>query len=442
MRIIRNAVEGREQLLVRRTLQAEELPMDIRETTFRAFGQELSPDEVVRRIIRDVREDGDNAVHYYNTRFDGAQEQRDLRVSPDEVRAAYDEVDGEIVEALKFAAERIRRYHEQQMRGAFFDFSQNGLGQMTRAIQRVGIYVPGTRAPLPSTVLMCAVPARVAGCEEVYITSAVLPDGNVPAVKLVAADVAGVDGVFRAGGAQGIAAFAYGTESIPRVDKICGPGGLFVTIAKKQVFGDVGIDSVYGPTETVVIADESADPELVAADLLAQAEHDALASPILLTPSHYLADEVAKCIERQLRDMERAKIASAALESRGGCILVNDIDHAIELANEYAPEHLCLLVENPTAYVPKVRNAGGLFLGESSPEAIGDYTAGPSHTMPTGGSARWSSPLSVNDFIKTTSIVNIPEDLTEELARAASVLARAEGLTGHAHAVERRIQGR
>jgi histidinol dehydrogenase len=208
------------------------------------------------------------------------------------------------------------------------------------------------------------------------------------------------------------------------------------------VFGDVGIDAIYGPTETVVIADESADPELVAADLLAQAEHDALASPILLTPSHYLADEVAKCIERQLGKMERAKIARAALDNRGGCILVNDIDHAIELANAYAPEHLCLLVERPLAYAAKVRNAGGLFLGESSPEAIGDYTAGPSHTMPTGGSARWSSPLSVNDFLKITSVVNIPDEMTEELARAASVLARAEGLTGHAYAVERRIQGR
>jgi histidinol dehydrogenase len=441
MRIIRNAAEGRELLLSRKPLDTEELPMDVRETTFKTFGAELSPDEVVRRIIRDVREDGDNAVRYYNTKVDGAHAD-ELRVSDAEMRAAYDQVDQEIVDALKFAAERIRRYHEQQMRGSVFDFNQNGLGQMTRAIERVGLYVPGTRAPLPSTVLMCAIPARVAGVDEVYITSPILPDGSIPAVKLVAADIAGVDGVFRAGGAQGIAAFAYGTESIPRVDKICGPGGLFVTIAKKQVFGDVGIDAIYGPTETVVIADESADPELVAADLLAQAEHDALASPILLTPSHYLADEVAKCIERQLGKMERAKIARAALDNRGGCILVNDIDHAIELANAYAPEHLCLLVERPLAYAAKVRNAGGLFLGESSPEAIGDYTAGPSHTMPTGGSARWSSPLSVNDFLKITSVVNIPDEMTEELARAASVLARAEGLTGHAYAVERRIQGR
>ncbi|MCK6564880.1 MAG: histidinol dehydrogenase [Dehalococcoidia bacterium] len=441
MRIIRNAEEGRRLLLSRKPLETEELPMDVRETIFRTFGQELSPDEVVRRVIRDVRDDGDNAVRFYNTKFDGAQT-GELRVTEAEIRSAYDEVDSEVVEALQFAAERVRRYHEQQARGAFFDFNQGGLGQLTRAIQRVAVYVPGTRAPLPSTVLMCAIPARVAGVDELYMTSPVLPDGSVPAVKLVAADIAGVDAVFRAGGAQGIAALAYGTATVPRVDKIAGPGGLFVTIAKKQVFGDVGIDSIYGPTETVVIADESADPEMVACDLLAQAEHDALASPILLTPSHHLAERVAVAIERQLRDLERGKIARASLENRGGCILVNDIDHAIELANYYAPEHLCLLVDNAMAYAAKVRNAGGLFLGESSPEAIGDYTAGPSHTMPTGGSARWSSPLSVNDFIKTTSVVNVPDEVTEELARAASVIARAEGLTAHARAVERRIQGR
>ena len=258
----------------------------------------------------------------------------------------------------------------------------------------------------------------------------------------MAAEIAGVDGVFKAGGAQAIAAFAFGTETIPKVDKICGPGNLFVTLAKKQVFGEVGIDAVYGPTETMIIADESADPELVASDLLAQAEHDRLASPILLTPSHHLAEQVGAAIRRQLRDLDRSKIANEAIETRGGCVLVNDIDHAIELANEYAPEHLCLIVENATAYAMKVRNAGGLFLGESSPEAVGDYTAGPSHTMPTGGSARWSSPLGVSDFLKTVSLVNIPPEDVEELAEAARVIARAEGLDGHAASVERRLQGR
>ena len=441
MRIIRNAEEGRRTLLSRRPLENDELPMDVRETIFRTFGAELSPDEVVRRIIRDVREDRDNAVRYYNGRIDGAQAQ-ELRVTPEEIRAAYDAVSSELVDALKFAAERVRRYHELQLRGATLDFNQNGLGQITRPIQRVGLYIPGTRAPLPSTVIMCAVPARVAGVEELYMTSPVLPDGTIPASKLVAADIAGVDGVFKGGGAQGIAAFAYGTETFPRVDKICGPGGLFVTIAKKQVFGDVGIDAIYGPTETMVIADESADPELVAADLIAQAEHDMIASPILLTPSHYLADEVDRALTRQLAKLERQKIARAAIDNRGGCILVNDIDHAIELANEYAPEHLCLLVENPTAYASKVRNCGGLFLGEGSAEALGDYTAGPSHTMPTGGSARWSGPLSVRDFLKAMAVVNIPEMDTEELARMAAIIARAEGLGGHAAAAERRLRGR
>ena len=441
MRIIRNAEEGRRTLLARKPLDPEKLPLGLRETTFRAFGKELAPDEVVRRVIRDVREDGDNAVNYYNGRFDNAQTEA-LRVTGDETRAAYDAVDGEVIEALRFAAGRVRSYAEQQLRGSMVDFQFNGLGQITRPLQRVGIYVPGTAAPLPSTVLMCAIPARVAGVDEVFLTGPVLPDGSVPPVKLVAADIAGVDGVFKAGGAQGVAAFAYGTETIPRVDKICGPGGLFVTEAKRQVYGDVGIDAIYGPTETVIIADESADPELVASDLLAQAEHDRLASPILLTPSHYLADQVSSAIQRQLRDLERGKIAAESLENRGGCILVNDIDHAVELANEYAPEHLCLAVENPTAYVMKVRNAGGLFLGEASPEAVGDYTAGPSHTMPTGGSARWSSPLGVSDFLKRVSVVNIPDEESEELAAAAAVIARAEGLTAHASSVERRLQGR
>ena len=225
-------------------------------------------------------------------------------------------------------------------------------------------------------------------------------------------------------------------------EPIAGPGGLFVTIAKRQVFGDVGIDSIYGPTETVIIADESANPEFVAADLIAQAEHDALASPILLTPSHYLADNVAAAIERQMKTLERAKIARAAFDGRGGCILTNDIDHAIELANFYAPEHLCLCIENPSAYAHKVKNAGGLFLGEASPEAVGDYTAGPSHTMPTGGSARWRGPLGVHDFLQKMAVVNLPEDDMEELNHYAAIIARAEGLTGHAHAVEKRLQGR
>ena len=441
MRIISSVEEGRQTILSRAPLKVEQIPMGIRETTFRTFGKELTPEEAVSRIIRDIREDGDNAVRYYNAAFDNSQT-KELVVSVDEMQAARESVDTEVVEALQYAAKRITEFHEQQLRSIGLNFQINGLGQMTRPLQRVGIYVPGTAAPLPSTVLMCAIPARIAGVEEICIASPTLEDGSISPIKLVAAEIAGVDVVFKMGGAQAIAALAYGTESIPKVDKIYGPGGLFVTIAKQAVYGDVGVDAIYGPTETVIIADEGADPDLIAADLLAQAEHDRLASPILLTPSRSLAEKVRAAVKIQLLDLERAKIAEEAFGNRGGCILVSDIEQAIELANEYAPEHLCLVVENPTAWVTKVKNAGGVFLGETSPEAVGDYTAGPSHTMPTGGSAKWSSPLGVSDFLKTISVVNIPAAEAEELARMASIIARAEGLTAHAASVERRIQGR
>ena len=441
MRIISSVEEGRRTILSRAPLEVEQIPLGVRETTFRTFGKELTPEEAVSRVIRDVREDGDNAIRYYNSAFDNSQPE-ELIVSLEEMQAARESVHDEVVEALQYAAKRITEFHEQQLRSIGLNFQVNGLGQMTRPLQRVGIYVPGTAAPLPSTALMCAIPARIAGVEEVYIASPTLEDGSISPIKLVAAEIAGVDAVFKVGGAQAIAALAYGTESIPKVDKIYGPGGLFVTIAKQAVYGDVGVDAIYGPTETVIVADESGDPDLIAADLLAQAEHDRLASPILLTPSRSLAEKVRAAVKIQLLDLERAKIAEEAFENRGGCILVSDIEQAIELANEYAPEHLCLVVENPTAWVTKVKNAGGVFLGETSPEAVGDYTAGPSHTMPTGGSAKWSSPLGVSDFLKTISVVNIPSAEAEELARMASIIARAEGLTAHAASVERRIQGR
>lgn len=441
MRIISSVEEGRRTILSRAPLEVEQIPLGVRETTFRTFGKELTPEEAVSRVIRDVREDGDNAIRYYNSAFDNSQPE-ELIVSSEEMQVARESVDAEVVEALQYAAKRITEFHEQQLRSIGLNFQVNGLGQMTRPLQRVGIYVPGTAAPLPSTALMCAIPARIAGVEEVYIASPTLEDGSISPIKLVAAEIAGVDAVFKVGGAQAIAALAYGTESIPKVDKIYGPGGLFVTIAKQAVYGDVGVDAIYGPTETVIVADESGDPDLIAADLLAQAEHDRLASPILLTPSRSLAEKVRAAVKIQLLDLERAKIAEEAFENRGGCILVSDIEQAIELANEYAPEHLCLVVENPTAWVTKVKNAGGVFLGETSPEAVGDYTAGPSHTMPTGGSAKWSSPLGVSDFLKTISVVNIPSAEAEELARMASIIARAEGLTAHAASVERRIQGR
>jgi histidinol dehydrogenase len=289
---------------------------------------------------------------------------------------------------------------------------------------------------------MTAIPARVAGVEDVYVAGPALPDGSIPPLKLVAAEIAGVTAVFRMGGAQAIAAFAYGTETVPRVDKICGPGGLFVTLAKRRVFGVTGIDAIYGPTETMVIADDSADPALAAADLLAQAEHDELASPILITDSAAMAERVAVEVRAQLAELERGAIAAAAFAGQGGIVVADSLEEAVDLANEYAPEHLCLLVRDPWALVPRVRNAGGVFLGEASPEALGDYIAGPSHVMPTGGSARYASPLGVNDFLKTMSLIAVREEVTQELGEAAARIARAEGLTGHARALERRLEGR
>jgi histidinol dehydrogenase len=304
------------------------------------------------------------------------------------------------------------------------------------------VYLPGTAAPLPSSLLMTAIPARVAGVEEVYVASPALPDGSIPPLKLVAADIAQVTAVFRMGGAQAVAAFAYGTETVPRVDKICGPGGLFVTLAKRRVFGVTGIDAIYGPTETLVIADDSADPALAAADLLAQAEHDELASPILITDSEEMAEQVAAEVRAQIVDLPRAAIAAAAFSGRGGIVIADSLDEAVDLANEYAPEHLCLLVRDPWALVPRVRNAGGVFLGEASPEALGDYIAGPSHVMPTGGSARYASPLSVTDFLKIMSLVAVKPEVTRDLGDAAARIAHAEGLTAHARALERRLDAR
>ncbi|MER3421100.1 MAG: histidinol dehydrogenase [Chloroflexota bacterium] len=436
--MVTGAEEARRTILRRVPLEETEPPEHVRARDRRLFGPGLSAAEVVGRILAAVRAEGDAAVLYFNEALDGAAP-RPLRVSQDEIADAYRQVSPELVDALRLAAERIRAYHERQLRQGFTAFQQDGLGQLVRPIQRAGIYVAGTTAPLPSSLLMTAVPARVAGVDEVYVASPVLPDGSVPAVKLVAADIAGVDAVFRAGGAQAIAAFAYGTETVPRVDKVFGPGGLFVTLAKKQVFGTVGVDNIYGPTETLLIADADADPTLCAADLLAQAEHDELANPILITDSPELARRVAEEVRRQVATLERGAVAAAAFANRGGIVVAASIAEAVQLANEYAPEHLCLLLRDPWPYVPQVRNAGGVFVGEASPEALGDYIAGPSHVMPTGGSARWASPLGVYDFLKVMSLVAVSDAVMQELGRAATCVARAEGLTAHARALEVRL---
>ena len=441
MRIVHGREEALKTILRRAALDELEIPAHLRERDRRLFGDGLSVEGVVRRIVRAVRDEGDAAVLRFNEALDLSQP-APLRVDEGETSAAYAALDPELVAALRLAADRIRAYHERQLGRSWRNFESEGLGQVVRPLQCVGIYMPGSAVVYPSSLLMTAIPARVAGVEEVYVASPAASDGSIPALKLVAADIAGVDAVYRAGGAQAIAAFAHGTQTIPRVDKICGPGNIWVTMAKREVFGVTGIDALYGPTETVVVADEWADPIICAADLLAQAEHDEIASPILITPSAELAERVAVEVERQMATLERCDVARAAFENRGGAVVTASMDQAIELANIYAPEHLCLLTKDPWQYASQVRNAGGLFVGESSPEALGDYIAGPSHVMPTGGSARYASPLSVNDFLKITSVIAVDEPVMQELAGPAALIARAEGLTGHARALELRLEGR
>jgi len=438
---VRGAEEGRRLLTRQRGALADaELPAAVREQIRRVFGTELDAQTVVERILADVRDGGDAAVRRYNEAIDGVPSSVSLVVSREEITAAGAEVDAEVMAALRFAADRIRAFHEAQLRHAAASFEEGPFGQRVRPLERVGIYVPGTRAVYPSSVLMTAIPARVAGVRELYMATPAAADGGVSPLKLAAADIAGVDGVFRAGGAQGIAALAFGTQSIPRVDKVCGPGNIFVTLAKKAVHGLVGVDGFFGPTETVVVADARANPALCAADLLAQAEHDALASPILITDSEALAQATLAEVESQLATLERADIARTALEINGLAVMVASMEEALALANEYAPEHLCLDVRDAARWVERVANAGSVFVGSLSAEAIGDYTAGPSHVMPTGGSARFASSLGVHDFLKVTSIVCLDGDALAELGPPAAAIARAEGLTAHARAIERRLE--
>ena len=403
------------------------------------FGRPLTPDQAIQLILQDVRTLGDAALFDYNRRIDGAVIDA-LRVSDQELETAWQDTPAKLRAALQMAAERIQAFHEKQTKRSWVDWDDKGgaLGQIIRPIQRVGIYAPGGRAPYPSSLLMAAIPARVAGVQEVIVASPPKADGCVNAAILVAARIAGVDAVYKIGGAQAIGALAYGTESVPRVDKIVGPGNLFVMLAKRRVFGQVGIDGLPGPTETLLIADASADPALVAADLLAQAEHDVLASPICLTPSEALAGQVRAEIAVQIARLERATIIAEALAGQGGIVIVEDVAQAMELANAYAPEHLCLLVRDPWAWVGQVRNAGGVFVGEMSSEALGDYVVGPAHIMPTGGSARFTSPCNVWDFLKITSIFAPAASTGERIAAAAITIAQAEGLTAHAAAVEMR----
>ncbi|MCJ7523008.1 MAG: histidinol dehydrogenase [Dehalococcoidia bacterium] len=393
--------------------------------------------ETVQQILGGVRARGDSALFDYTREIDGVELAR-LEVTREEIAQSRNVASKELVSALELAAERVRSFHVAQKRSLGLEFVEGGLGFLVRPLERVGIYVPGGKASYPSTVLMTAIPAGVAGVDEVVVTTPPAPDGTVPASTLVAADIAKVDRIFKVGGAQAVAAMAYGTESVPRVDKICGPGNVFVTLAKKQVYGIVGIDGLHGPTETVILADDSASPVLCAADLLAQAEHDEMASAILITTSPRMAGEVNEEVERQLAQLERQAIARQSLERNGVIVVVDNIDEAIELVNLYAPEHLCLAMRDARSYLDRIRHAGGIFI--ESPEALGDYTAGPSHVMPTGRTARFGSPLSVLDFLKVSILVDLDDEALKALGPAAATIARAEGLTAHALSVERRLE--
>jgi len=396
------------------------------------------PEQAVRQIISDVRLRGDAALIDYTVKIDGVN-LTSLEISKKQISSACREVSSELVSALKLAAERIGHFHNMQKDNLCKEFSVQGLGQLIRPLERVGVYVPGGTASYPSTVLMTVIPAKVAGVKEIILVTPP-SKGLVPPATLAAADIAGVDRVFGVGGAQAIAALAFGTESIPKVDKICGPGNIFVTLAKKLVYGIVAIDGLQGPSEVLIIADETANPKYCALDLLAQAEHDPSASAILITTSHQLADDVAREVEQLLKDLERQAIATESLENRGMIAVVSTMDEAIELANLYAPEHLALMVDKADTYIDKITNAGCIFVGEKSTVVLGDYVAGPSHALPTGGTARFSSPLNITDFIKFTSLITVDETILKQLGQAAAVMARAEGLEAHARAVEERLK--
>ena len=409
------------------------------------FG-EVSPDEIFARvvpgvnvegivteIIENVKENGDKALLSYCKKFDKAK-LSSLQVTEEEINEAVNAVDPAFLEILEKAAANIRRFHQKQVRNSFIINDQPGvvIGQKIIPIDRAGLYVPGGTAAYPSTVLMDSIPAKIAGCREVVMVTPPNKDGKINPVILAAAKIAGIDRIFKVGGAQAVAALAYGTESIPKVDKIVGPGNAYVAEAKKQVFGKVSIDMIAGPSEILIVADGATDPRHAAADLLSQAEHDTMASAVLVTDSEILAEAVQAELELQIPQLERSNIARASIDNNGKIIVADDLMQAIEIANEIAPEHLELCVDNPFDYLDSIRHAGSIFMGRNCPEALGDYFAGPNHTLPTSGTARFSSPLSVDDFIKKTQYTYYTRDALKQVAEDVAFFAKAEGLTAHA----------
>ncbi|MBE6574414.1 MAG: histidinol dehydrogenase [Ruminococcaceae bacterium] len=397
-----------------------------------------SPDvcDIVRNIIADVIENGDTAVKKYEEKFDKCA-LTSLEVTKEEIDEAWSTVDAEFISVMEKAAKNIIFYHEHQKREGFRINKDDGciLGQKIIPLQRAGLYVPGGTAAYPSSVLMNCIPAKIAGVDEIVMTTPPNSEGKINPIILCAAKIAGVDRIFKAGGAQAIAALAYGTESVPKVDKIVGPGNAFVAEAKRQVFGIVNIDMIAGPSEILIVADESCDEKNVAADLLSQAEHDRMASAVLVTPSRDLANRVAKELEVQLSVLPREDIARTSVDNNGKIIICESIDECIDIANDIAPEHLEICVDEPMQYLDKIRNAGSVFLGKNTPEALGDYFAGTNHTLPTGGTARFSSPLSVDDFIKKYSYTYYTKDALMNVASDIEYFAEREGLSAHARSV-------
>lgn len=390
-------------------------------------------EDIVTDIINNVRKNGDKAIYNYCEKFDKAKLDS-LLVTQDEIEDAILNVEPEFLEILEKAALNIRKFHEKQKRNSFIINDENGIviGQKVIPIDKAGLYVPGGTAAYPSTVLMDSIPAKIAGCKEVVMVTPPSSDGSVNPVILAAAKVAGVDKIFKVGGAQAIAALAYGTESIPKVDKIVGPGNAFVAEAKKQVFGQVSIDMIAGPSEILIVADEKTNPKHVAADLLSQAEHDKMASAVLVTNSMDLALAVQEELEIQISQLSRADIARASIDNNGKIIVADDLSKAIEISNEIAPEHLELCVDNPFDYLDSIRHAGSIFMGRNCPEALGDYFAGPNHTLPTSGTAKFSSPLSVDDFVKKTQYTYYTKEALKRVAKDVAFFAEKEGLTAHA----------
>lgn len=399
--------------------------------------------DAVEEILEDVRKNGDSAVIKYTNKFDSKNiSAQNVKVSVDEIKKAYENVDKKFIEAIKTAKENIWFYHEKQKQNSWMTTKEDGiiLGQQVRALDMVGIYVPGGTAAYPSSVLMNTIPAKVAGVKKIVMVTPPSEDGSINPNILAAADIAGVDEIYKLGGAQGVAALAYGTESIPKVDKIVGPGNIYVAMAKRSVYGFVDIDMIAGPSEILVIADETGDAKYIAADLMSQAEHDVLASSILVTTSHELAEKVREELERQVQYLERKEIILSSLKNYGGIIVVDNMKEAVDMANIIAPEHLEVMVQEPFLLLGELKNAGSIFLGKYAPEPLGDYIAGPNHVLPTSGSAKFFSPLSVDDYIKKSSYIYYSREGLAKVKDKAVTIAETEGLTAHANSIKVRFE--